>query len=143
MPVSAWIMLIFGCVVLYGGFLWSLKIALRAKKKSLNNMEGHMEEEVQSQLIATDNVPGAVTSMVLGIVGLVVSFFPIAGLVLGILALNYSKKARKLLAAQSSLKGSGFITTGLVTGILAVIFCGLLTLFWIIAFAFGFLSAIA
>jgi len=32
MPVSAWIMLIFGCVVLYGGFLWSLKIALRAKK---------------------------------------------------------------------------------------------------------------
>jgi len=33
MPVSAWIMLIFGCVVLYGGFLWSLRIALRRKKQ--------------------------------------------------------------------------------------------------------------
>ena len=33
MPVSAWIMLIFGCLVLYGGFLWCLKIAISKKKK--------------------------------------------------------------------------------------------------------------
>ncbi|MDP8239469.1 MAG: MetS family NSS transporter small subunit [Candidatus Hatepunaea meridiana] len=32
MPISAWIMLILGCLVLYGGFLWSLLIALKAKK---------------------------------------------------------------------------------------------------------------
>ncbi|HHE46747.1 MAG TPA: MetS family NSS transporter small subunit [Bacteroidetes bacterium] len=32
MPVSAWIMLILGCVVLYGGFIWSLRIALRNRK---------------------------------------------------------------------------------------------------------------
>ena len=33
MPISAWIMLIFGCVVLYGGFAWCLKIALKNKGK--------------------------------------------------------------------------------------------------------------
>ena len=32
MPVSAWIMLIFGCVVLYGGFLWCLRIAIKKKE---------------------------------------------------------------------------------------------------------------
>ena len=32
MPVSAWVMLIFGAVVLYGGFFWCLKIALKSKK---------------------------------------------------------------------------------------------------------------
>lgn len=32
MPVSAWIMLIFGCLVLYGGFIWSLWIANRKKE---------------------------------------------------------------------------------------------------------------
>lgn len=33
MPVSAWIMLIFGCLVLYGGFFWCLKIAISKKKE--------------------------------------------------------------------------------------------------------------
>jgi hypothetical protein len=32
MPVSAWVMLIFGCVFLYGGVGWSLSIAIRNKK---------------------------------------------------------------------------------------------------------------
>ncbi|MBC8278302.1 MAG: MetS family NSS transporter small subunit [FCB group bacterium] len=27
MPVSAWLMLVFGCIVLYGGFFWCLMIA--------------------------------------------------------------------------------------------------------------------
>jgi hypothetical protein len=33
MPISAWIMLIFGCLVLYGGFFWCLSIARRSEKK--------------------------------------------------------------------------------------------------------------
>ncbi|NQU06016.1 MAG: MetS family NSS transporter small subunit [Calditrichaeota bacterium] len=33
MPISAWLMLIFGCVILYGGFFWSLRIALKGKKE--------------------------------------------------------------------------------------------------------------
>ena len=33
MPASAWIMLIFGCLVIYGGFFCCLKIALTKRKK--------------------------------------------------------------------------------------------------------------
>ena len=33
MPVSAWVMLIFGCVFLYGGFLVCLRIALKSREK--------------------------------------------------------------------------------------------------------------
>ena len=36
MPVSAWIMLVFGCLVLYGGFFWSLRIAMRRKSKRVS-----------------------------------------------------------------------------------------------------------
>ncbi|MCF7809804.1 MetS family NSS transporter small subunit [bacterium] len=32
MPVSAWLMLIFGCVILYGGFFVTLRIAMRGRK---------------------------------------------------------------------------------------------------------------
>ncbi len=34
MPLSAWLMLIFGCVVLYGGFIWCLLIAGRKRRSS-------------------------------------------------------------------------------------------------------------
>ena len=30
-PISAWIMLVFGCLVLNGGFFWCLSIALKKK----------------------------------------------------------------------------------------------------------------
>lgn len=33
MPVSAWIMLIVGCVLSYGGLAWSLSVAAKSKKK--------------------------------------------------------------------------------------------------------------
>ncbi len=33
MPVSAWIMLLFGVLLLYGGFFWCLMIALKNKGK--------------------------------------------------------------------------------------------------------------
>lgn len=36
MPVSAWLMLIFGCLVLYGGFIWCLIIANRNKENEYN-----------------------------------------------------------------------------------------------------------
>ena len=34
MPVSAWIMLVFGCIVLYGGLGICITIARRGKKKN-------------------------------------------------------------------------------------------------------------
>ena len=33
MPLSAWIMLVFGCLVLYGGLAVCIAITLRKKKK--------------------------------------------------------------------------------------------------------------
>ena len=33
MPVSAWIMLVFGCLVLYGGLAVCIRIALRKRDK--------------------------------------------------------------------------------------------------------------
>jgi hypothetical protein len=43
MPVSAWLMLIFGCLVLYGGIIWSLRIAMKSK-----NMSELYEDETES-----------------------------------------------------------------------------------------------
>jgi hypothetical protein len=34
MPLSAWIMLVFGCLVLYGGLAWCIAIAIRKRDKS-------------------------------------------------------------------------------------------------------------
>ncbi|MFC2150058.1 MetS family NSS transporter small subunit [Calditrichota bacterium] len=34
MPLSAWLMLIFGCLVLYGGFIVTLIIAIKAGKRN-------------------------------------------------------------------------------------------------------------
>ncbi len=32
MPMSAWIMLVLGCLVLYGGLAWCLRIAIRGRR---------------------------------------------------------------------------------------------------------------
>ncbi len=32
MPLSAWLMLIFGCLILYGGLGWCLRIAMRRRR---------------------------------------------------------------------------------------------------------------
>jgi hypothetical protein len=34
MPISAWIMFLFGCVVLYGGLVWCISIAIRKRERS-------------------------------------------------------------------------------------------------------------
>jgi len=34
MPLSAWLMLVFGCVVIYGGLILCIAIAVRNSKKS-------------------------------------------------------------------------------------------------------------
>ncbi len=34
MPLSAWIMFGFGCLVLYGGLAWCISVACRKRKQS-------------------------------------------------------------------------------------------------------------
>lgn len=39
MPLSAWLMFIFGCVVLYGGLAICIGIAIRKRDKSRGNIK--------------------------------------------------------------------------------------------------------
>lgn len=62
------------------------------------------------------NAPGALASLVWGIVGLFV-----CGLILGIIAINKSNEARKTIATSPMYGGSGLATAGLVMGIIDII----------------------
>ena len=39
MPLSAWIMFLFGCLVLYGGLAWCIAIAVRQRSKSSSDVD--------------------------------------------------------------------------------------------------------
>ena len=43
MPVSAWIMLFLGCVVLYGGLLMFILIAVKNQRQKKKNMESRIQ----------------------------------------------------------------------------------------------------
>ena len=61
--------------------------------------------------------PGAVASMVWGIVGIF-----LCGLIVGLVAISKSNAAKQAIAADPRLKGSGYATAGLVLGIIDVVF---------------------
>ncbi len=66
-----------------------------------------------------ENAPGAVGSLVCGIIGVVIAC---TGLVLGIVALSLSKKAKQAIAMNPGrYGGSGLATAGFVLGIIATI----------------------
>jgi uncharacterized membrane protein len=67
----------------------------------------------------------AVASIVLGIVGLVISAFPIVGLVLGVLAIAFAHMGFN--RAEVLGTGRGFAIAGLVLGVIATV-VGLLVL---------------
>lgn len=60
--------------------------------------------------------PGASASLVWGIVGLF-----ICGIILGFVAINKSKEAKALIAADPRYEGEGLATAGMVLGILDII----------------------
>ena len=69
----------------------------------------------------------SVTAMVLGIVSLVVMWFPLVGLVLAIVGLTMSRSNRRFAEAhgfkENSMNTAGYVTSivGLVAGILTII----------------------
>ena len=83
----------------------------------------------------------SVTAMVLGIVSLVVTWFPVIGLVLAIIGLTMSRSNRKFAEAhgfkENSMNTAGYVTSvvGLIAGILAIIVTVLVILFGFVAFA--------
>jgi len=69
----------------------------------------------------------SVTAMVLGIVSLVVTWFPIVGLVLAIVGLTMSRSNRKFAEAhgfkENNMNTAGYVTSvvGLIAGIITLI----------------------
>jgi hypothetical protein len=62
------------------------------------------------------NAPGAVKSLVVGIIGLF-----LCGIVLGPIAISASNKARQAIAADAARGGAGLAIAGLVLGILDIV----------------------
>lgn len=71
----------------------------------------------------------AVAALVCGIVGAVLSFTVIGGLVLGVLAIIFGVIGRNRVKSDPAVPHKGLATAGLVLGIVAV----LLTLLWVAA----------
>jgi small-conductance mechanosensitive channel len=68
----------------------------------------------------------AVTAMVLGIVGLVITWFPIVGLVLSIVGFSVARSNRRY-AAEHGLKENSMNEAGYVCGLIGLI-AGILTI---------------
>ena len=83
----------------------------------------------------------AVTAMVLGIVSLVVTWFPVVGLVLAIVGLTMSRSNRRFAEAhgfkENSMNTAGYVTSivGLVAGIISILVTVLIVVFGIAAAA--------
>ena len=83
----------------------------------------------------------AVTAMVLGIVSLVVVWFPLVGLVLAIVGLTMSRSNRRFAEAhgfkENSMNTAGYVTSvvGLVLGILTILVTILAIVIGFVAFA--------
>lgn len=67
------------------------------------------------------NAPGAVASLVYGILG-----FFICGVVFGICALSKANEAKRAMASDPTLTGAGLATAGTVLGILDLVLWGIL-----------------
>lgn len=75
--------------------------------------------------------PGAVTSLICGILSVLCCGMPVAGLVLGIVAIVTAGRARSAVqAAPDRYQPSGLATGGLVTGIIGTVLSTLVILFW-------------
>ena len=83
----------------------------------------------------------SITAMVLGIVSLVVTWFPVIGLVLAIVGLTMSRSNRRFAEAhgfkENSMNTAGYVTSvvGLIAGILSIVVTILVIAFGIAAAA--------
>lgn len=79
----------------------------------------------------TERPPGALASLVYGLLSVLCCGMPVAGLILGIAAIVCAGRARAaVLAAPHRYRPSGAATGGLVTGIIGTVLNTLVVLFW-------------
>jgi hypothetical protein len=72
----------------------------------------------------TENAPGAVSSLVFGILGLLV-----CGVIFGIVAISKSKTAKEHIRSDPRYTGEGLATAGFVLGIIDLIAWALILMF--------------
>ena len=85
--------------------------------------------------------PGAVASLVFGILSVIVGMVPVLGFFLGMLAIISSRRANaSLMALSDTYQPSGLHTAGLVTGIIGMVFSTFATLWALIVI--GLIGAI-
>ena len=83
----------------------------------------------------------SVTAMVLGILSLIVTWFPLVGLVLAIVGLTMSRSNRKFAEAhgfkENNMNTAGYVTSivGLILGILTIVVTILVIAFGVVALA--------
>ncbi len=86
--------------------------------------------------VSLPNAPGAVAGMVCGIIGVALMCSCVVSLVLGIVAISQSKKAKAAIAMYpGSYGGAGMATAGHVLGIIAIILGILSIIYYIVYFA--------
>jgi hypothetical protein len=85
--------------------------------------------------------PGAVASLVLGILAVIGGWVPVLGLVLGIIAITSAKRATSaILATPETYEPGGLHTAGLVTGTIGLVMSTLSTLWFLMMI--GMISAV-
>lgn len=85
--------------------------------------------------------PGAVASLVFGILAVIAGCLPVVGLVLGILAIVQNRRAAGALTAMpGSYEAGGLHTAGFVTGTIGLVMSGLATLWFLMVV--GMISAV-
>lgn len=91
--------------------------------------------------VPLENAPGAVASMVCGIIGVAVAC---VGAVMGIIALVLRKKALAAIRAQPGrYGGQGFCTAGLVLGIISIIVGSFWAIYFVVLFLIGLFATAA
>ena len=79
------------------------------------------------------NPPGSVAALVCGIISIVISWVPIAGLVLGIISLMQASKAKRIAASDpEQFDQGGMRVGGFVCGIIGTVFSGLYSCYWVL-----------
>jgi ABC-type Fe3+ transport system permease subunit len=115
----------------------------RTKKQKIILQEAQFMEQYSTPLTPEQQSHNkqSVTAMVLGIVSLVVTWFPIIGLVLAIVGLTMSRSNRRFAEAhgfkENSMNTAGYVTSvvGLIAGIITILVTLLIIAFGFVALA--------
>lgn len=79
------------------------------------------------------NPPGAVAALVCGILSIVFCWVPIAGLVLGIIAILQAGKAKRIASSDGERYEQGGVRVGgFVCGIVGTCFAGIYTIYFVL-----------